>query len=84
MNTRQLIRQHIADNLMYSPNGFPLSDDASFLEKGVIDSQGIMELVMFIEEQFGIEVADEDVVPDNFDSVNQLAAYVEARNGAPL
>jgi acyl carrier protein len=81
MDTREQIRQHIATNLLYSPNGFPLRDDASFLEKGVVDSQGIMELVMFIEEQFGIAVADEDVIPDHFDSVNNLVAYVEARNG---
>lgn len=79
MDTKAVIRRFIADNLMFSSNGFHLGDDVSFLEEGVVDSLGVMELVVFVEEQFGVQVADEEVTPEYFDSVNQLAAYVEAK-----
>ena len=81
MGKKEEIKQFIADNLLFSSNGFHLSDDASFLENGVVDSLGIMELVMYVEEQFGVQVLDEDVTPDNFDSVNRLVAYVASKNG---
>ncbi|MCA9960494.1 MAG: acyl carrier protein [Chloroflexota bacterium] len=76
MDIKAKIRQYVAENFLYSSDGFHLSDDASFLEEEVIDSTGVMELVMFVEEEFKITVDDEDIVPENFDSVNQLAAYI--------
>ena len=82
MDTRQMIRAYINENFLFSTNGFRLSDDDSFLETGVVDSMGIMEPVLFVEEQFGIQVADEDVVPGNFDSVNCLAVFIESKAGA--
>jgi acyl carrier protein len=81
MDTKTQIRQYIAKNFLFSDNGFSLGDDASFLEEGIVDSTGVLELVLFVEETFGIEVDDEDIVPDNFDSVNNLAAYI-AQNAA--
>ncbi len=82
MDTRVIIRRFIAENLMYSSKGFHLDDDVSFLEEGVVDSLGVMELVVFVEEQFGVQVADEEVTPEYFDSVNRLADYVEAKQSA--
>jgi len=73
------IRQYIARNLLFSDNGFKYGDDASFLEEGIVDSLGIMDLVCFIEETFGLTVTDEDLTPDNFDSVNKLANYIQHR-----
>ena len=70
------IRQYLAENFLFSDNGYELEDEASFLEEGVVDSTGVLELVMFVEETFGITVQDEEIVPQNFDSVSQLAAYV--------
>lgn len=77
MNTKGQIRQYLAQNFLFSDNGLNLDDDASFLEEGIVDSTGVLELVMFVEETFNVEVADEDIVPDNFDSVNNLSAYIE-------
>lgn len=77
MEIKNQIRQYIAKNLLFSDKGFKHSDDASFLEEGIVDSLGIMELVVFIEETFGITVADKDLTPDNFDSVNKLAHYIQ-------
>jgi acyl carrier protein len=79
MTIENNIKDYIASNLLFSNNGFKYSDDASFLEEGIVDSQGVMELVMFVEDQFHIKVEDMDIVPDNFDSVTQLAAYIRRK-----
>ena len=80
MNVKEQIKALLAENFLFNPDGFDLSDDASFLDEGVVDSTGTLELVMFVEETFGIEVGDNEIEPENFDSVNKLAAYV-ARKG---
>jgi acyl carrier protein len=72
----QRIRDFIAGNLLFSGEGFPYSDDSSLIEEGIIDSLGVMELVGFAEPAFGIAIDHQDVVPDNFDSVSKLAAFV--------
>ncbi|MBK1643614.1 acyl carrier protein [Thiocapsa imhoffii] len=77
MDTRVQIRQFIAENLLFSETGYPHEDDASFLEQGILDSMGVMELVHFVEEAFGVKVGDDDLTPENFDSVDLLARYVE-------
>jgi acyl carrier protein len=79
MDIKTQIRQYIARNLLFSDNGFAYEDDASFLEEGIVDSLGVMELVLFIEEKFEVKVKDEDLTPDNFDSVNKLGNYVQRR-----
>ncbi|GAB4267281.1 MAG: acyl carrier protein [Candidatus Promineifilaceae bacterium] len=80
MEIKQAIRQFITENFLFSTDEFPFDDDASFLEEGVIDSTGTLELVIFLEETFGFEVEDHEIEPDNFDSINKLAAYI-ARKG---
>jgi acyl carrier protein len=79
MDIKAQVRQYIAKNLLFSDNGFTYTDDASFLEEGIVDSLGVMELVLFIEEKFGVKVKDEELTPDNFDSVNKLANYIQRR-----
>lgn len=79
MDSKKQIREFLAENFLFSSNGFQLDDDASFLEEEVVDSTGIMELVLFVEDTFGVTVDDGEIVPDNFDSVNQLAAYLERK-----
>jgi acyl carrier protein len=81
-NVEERIRSYIAESILFSDDGYRYSDDASFLEEGIVDSMGIMELVMFVEEGFGISVEDEELVPDNFDSVNKLAAYIQRKSPA--
>ncbi|RLC64928.1 MAG: acyl carrier protein [Chloroflexi bacterium] len=79
MTIEDQIRQYIADNFLFSDNSDQLSDDASFLEEGIVDSTGVLELVMFVEETFHITVEDDEIVPENFDSVAQLAAYIRRK-----
>jgi acyl carrier protein len=76
MIVEEQIRQYVADNFLFSDDGYQLSDDASFLEEGIVDSTGVLELVMFVEETFNVTVEDEEILPENFDSVGQLAAYI--------
>ena len=76
------IRQFIVDNFMFGQPAANFADDASFLENGIIDSTGVLELVAFVEQQYGISVADEDLVPANLDSVDNLVGYILRRQGA--
>ena len=77
------IRAHIAANILFSKSGYPHPDDASFLDHGVVDSLNVMDLVFFLEEKFGISVSDREIVPDNFDSVSKLAAFVRRKVAPP-
>ncbi len=56
-------------------------DTTSFLDRGIIDSTGVLELVTFVEGEYGLAVADEDMVPANFDSIAALAAFVARKRG---
>jgi acyl carrier protein len=79
------IRDFIARNLLYSESGLPHGDDASFLDEGTIDSIGVLELVNFVGEHFGLTVSPTEITPENFDSVTRLARFVRNRKtpGAP-
>ena len=79
MTIEEQVRQYIANNFLFSDNGYQLSDDASFLEEGIVDSTGVLELVMFVEETFDVTVEDDEIVPESFDSVSRLAAYIRRK-----
>lgn len=71
-------RQYIRKNFLYSDSQ-PLADDQSLLGTGVVDSTGILELITFLEEEFSLHFKDEELVADNFDSVNRISAFVEKK-----
>ena len=79
MSVEEQIKSYILENFLFSDDGNELAEDASFLEEGIVDSTGVLELVMFVEETFDLSVEDEEIVPDNFDSVAQLAAYIRRK-----
>lgn len=81
MAVEALIQRFILENFLFSDDGDLVQDDVSFLEEGIVDSTGVLELVMFVEETFGFEVDDEEILPENFDSVRGLAGYVRLRAG---
>lgn len=75
------IRAFVVTNFLFGKdNG--LADDASFLEQGIIDSTGVMELVAHLEKEYGIKVEDAELVPDNLDSVRAVAAFVAQKKAA--
>jgi acyl carrier protein len=73
------IRRFIGENFLFREDVEALSDDASLLEAGVIDSTGVLELIGFLETCFGIEVADEEMLPQNLDSIRAITAYVQRK-----
>jgi len=76
MEVEMLIRDFIVENFLFGNVDVPLGDEDSFLQKGFIDSTGILEVVSFIEEKFGIKVEDDDLLPENLDSIRRLADFV--------
>jgi len=78
LDAKNKIREFIKNNFLLGKDS-GMQDDDSFLEKGVIDSTGVLELVSFIEETFGFRVEDEELVPDNLDSLNKVTAYVQRK-----
>ena len=78
------IRRYVLENFLFSDDESQLHNEASFLEEGVVDSTGVLELVLFVEETFDVTVEDDEILPENFDSVNQLAAYVRTRLGESI
>jgi acyl carrier protein len=73
------IRDYISRNFLFSDKGFQYGDDVSFLEEGIIDSLGIIELVAFVEKKFSISVADQELLPTNFDSVSRLSSFISGK-----
>ncbi len=77
-NQREKIRLFVVENFLFGKDD-DLSDDTSFLGEGIIDSTGVLELVEFIEGKFGIQVDDEELIPENLDSINNIVAYLEKK-----
>lgn len=71
------IRSYILENLLFTSDGAELADDASLLDRGIVDSTGVLEIVLYLEEQFAIKVKDGDMLPENFDSVDNMVRFVE-------
>lgn len=81
LDIREQIKSFVIENFLFGSDDATIGDDDSFLESGIIDSTGVLEVVGFIEDEFDIEVLDEELVPDNFDSLNKLIAYVTKKQG---
>lgn len=73
------IRRFIVDTFLFGEGGDQFADGDSLLDQGIIDSTGVLELVAFLDETYGIGVADQELIPDNFDSIEKLAAFVERK-----
>lgn len=73
------IRQYVRENFILGQEDLELSDQDSFLESGIIDSTGILELVAFVEESFDIEILDEEMLPENLDSISNAANFIRSK-----
>ena len=76
------IHQYVVDRFLFGQGGDALKFDASFLEQNLIDSTGVLELVSFIEQQYGIKVEDDELTPDNLDSIDRISSFVERKRAA--
>ncbi len=79
MVIKETISEFIVNNFLKGSELTNLVDDSSFLEEGIIDSVGVMELVAFLETTFNFRVEDEEIIPENLDSVNKLTVYVQSK-----
>ncbi|MFC1534171.1 acyl carrier protein [Thermodesulfobacteriota bacterium] len=79
---KEQIKAFIVENFLFGKDE-GLNDDSSFLEEGIIDSTGILELVSFMEEEFSISIDDEELIPENLDSINNVVAYLERKISSP-
>lgn len=66
------------ENFLFEENA-QLTDDESFLESGILDSTGVLQLIDFLEQEYGIRVENEEVTPDNLDSIERIAAYLNIK-----
>jgi acyl carrier protein len=76
---KRKIRKFILTSFLFSDNELLLDDGDSLLERGILDSTGILELVAFLEEEFGATIADDELVPENLDSVSNILGYLERK-----
>ena len=81
MSIETQIRAYIAENFLFGDTD-QLAVADSFLDKGIIDSTGILEIIMFLEEQFGIKVADSEMLPENLDSIGNIVRFIEKKGGS--
>ncbi|MBN1656725.1 MAG: acyl carrier protein [Deltaproteobacteria bacterium] len=79
MSFEKTLRSFILQNFLFTDDDSALSNSDSFLERGIIDSTGILELITFIEEQIGITVEDEEMVPENLDSIDNLVRFIGSK-----
>jgi acyl carrier protein len=79
METKKELRKFIFDNFLMARNDLELHDSDSLYDKGIIDSTGVLELVDFIEETYQIKIADEELTPDNLDSIDRICVYLERK-----
>jgi len=78
------VRDFITENFFFGDGVEHFSNDDSFFEKGLVDSVGILTLVEFVREKYTITIEDEDILPENWDSVHRIASFVETKLGSRL
>jgi len=78
MNYLPEVRSFVVDNFLFG-DGTQLENSTSFLENGIIDSTGILEIVTFLEEKYGVAIEDDELVPENLDTLENIASFVERK-----
>lgn len=77
-STKDIVRAFIVDNFLFGDSD-GLEDDMSFLDEGIIDSTGVLELVTFLEETYSISIGDEELIPENLDCITNIVAFVDKK-----
>jgi acyl carrier protein len=84
MDLDKQIRKFLAENILYVDDAFEYDNDTSFIGEGLIDSMGVMQVVAHVQSQFNIEVEQDEITPENFDSINQLVAFIRRKQAELL
>ncbi|MBW8041243.1 MAG: acyl carrier protein [Planctomycetes bacterium] len=78
MNCVDTVRHFVIENFLFG-DGESLKEDTSFLEKGIIDSTGVLELVFFLEETYTITIEDDELIPENLDNLQSIVRFVDQK-----
>lgn len=81
MNTSDTIRDFITHEILHETLASPLGNDDQLVDSGVIDSLGVMTMLSFLEEEFSIKIPDNELTPENFESISTITALVESQRG---
>jgi len=81
-NTESTVRKFLVSSFGYRGATADLGADVPLLDQGILDSTAVLEIVQFFESDLGIQVADEEMVPDNFGSIASMVRYVERKKGS--
>ena len=81
MEIKEKVKTFIRESFLFDSTA-QIEDGDSLLEKGIIDSTGVLELILYLEEEFGIKIEDEEVIPENLDSVANIENLIMSKNGA--
>jgi acyl carrier protein len=82
MDQRRVIRKYLMDNVLFTSDDSALGDQDALVEGGVLDSTGIFELIMFIEDEFGLSIEAEEMTPAHFATIDTIDAFVTTRRAA--
>jgi acyl carrier protein len=75
------VKDYIVNTFLFGDTSILTEDDMSFMENGIVDSTGILEVIEFVEKNFGINIEDTELLPENLDSLNNIAAFVIRKRG---
>ncbi|MCK4627472.1 MAG: acyl carrier protein [Sedimentisphaerales bacterium] len=78
MNYLNTVKDFVSENFLFGDDG-QLTEDTSFLESGIVDSTGVLELVTFLENTFDIRIEDDELVPENLDNLKNIARFLELK-----
>ena len=81
-SVRQQLRSFILENYLFTDDQSALADNSSFLDGGILDSMGILELIDYLDETFAIKVEGDELIPDNLDSIDSLIAFIGKKSQA--
>ena len=81
MSVKDKVRGYILENYLFSDDPSTHADGDSFLDKGIIDSTGILEVIYFLEDEFNVSVEDDEMIPENLDSVDNIVAFIGKKQG---
>jgi len=81
-NIKNEVRTYLLDNFLMGGSGQDVQDDTSFMDNHILDSTGFIELISYLEEQFGIRIEDEEMVPENLDNLNSIERFVSGKRAS--
>jgi acyl carrier protein len=82
MNYKTGVKDFVVSNLLFGAAG-DLKDNMSFLDSGTVDSTGVLEIIMFLEETYGLKIDPEEMVPENLDSIDRISEFLTRKLGTP-